>query len=251
MTELEFAIKIAKQAGERAAEFHKTLADSEVHAKGDKSVVTDIDIELNAFLKDEILKAYPEHGVISEEDDTENGSAEHVWTIDPIDGTRLFVFELPLYSIAIAKLENGEPVLSVVYFPETDQLLVAEKGGETTLNGKPLVMKEADPIERTILLIGTVTLRKKMESLIPLLKNLRTTRQFGCITVDALLLTTGKVSGSMYGSVSDWDAYPTIMLVKAAGGVALNGDGEDWKSGDDFLILGPKKWCRMILKELF
>lgn len=255
MKPLEFAIKTAEEAGKRAAAAHATLEQTNIRKKGDRSIVTDIDIELNEFIEAEIVKAFPKHNIFSEElEEVKNGS-DFQWMIDPIDGTRLYAFDLPLYGVAMALLENGEPIVSVINYPELNKMLVAEKGKGVTLNGKKVELGDAVSLKESVLLASParkVDLKNQKDLILSqaVFGSVSSTRHFGAITVDALLVVTEKVAGAMYSHLRDYDAYPSKLMLNEAGAVTLNEKGKDWKSGDRLMITGHPDWAAEMLGVL-
>ncbi len=104
--------------------------------KHDNDPVTDIDIAIDNFLKNNLSKRYPEFGWLSEEtkDDKKRLSSKYVWIVDPIDGTREFIQSIPEFAISIALIKNHEPILAVVFNPMTNELYSAVKGNGAYLN---------------------------------------------------------------------------------------------------------------------
>jgi myo-inositol-1(or 4)-monophosphatase len=99
------------------------------HKRGDQGPVTRADREADALLKTDLLKLLPA-AWLSEEtaDDRARLTAERVWIVDPLDGTKDFVAGIPEYSVAVALVERGEPVLGVVHNPATMQTVWAVRG---------------------------------------------------------------------------------------------------------------------------
>jgi len=112
--------------------------DFEVREKSDKSPVTIADQNAEILLREQIHRDYPGHGIIGEEFGTENGDAEWVWTIDPIDGTRSFIRGLPLFASLIALLHKGEPVMGIIALPALDETAWGARGHGTWCNGNRL-----------------------------------------------------------------------------------------------------------------
>ena len=106
-----------------------------VDTKPDQSPVTVADREAEAAIRDLIARHHPEHGVYGEEYGRSGLDAEHVWVIDPIDGTKSFITGRPLFGTLIALLHRGRPVLGLI-----DQAILRERwlgvaGRPTTHNG--------------------------------------------------------------------------------------------------------------------
>ena len=105
------------------------------------SPVSEVDLAVDALLRERLEATGLACGWLSEEteDDPARLSAERVWIVDPIDGTRGFLAGLPDWTISVALAEAGRPVLAALYAPATDELFLATAGGGATHNGKPIV----------------------------------------------------------------------------------------------------------------
>lgn len=123
-------ISITHQAGEAILTIYKQ--DFTVYDKDDKSPLTEADKAANAIILDELLKAYPNIPYISEETKTTDYSQrknwEYLWLIDPLDGTKEFIKKNGEFTVNIALIHNGKPVLGVVYRPVTNETYYAVEG---------------------------------------------------------------------------------------------------------------------------
>jgi CoA:oxalate CoA-transferase len=106
-----------------------------VDAKADATPVTIADREAEALLRARIAAAYPDHGVIGEEQGDDRPDAEWVWVLDPIDGTKSFVAGRPTFGTLIALLHQGVPVLGVIDQPVTGDRWIGARGQPTRFNG--------------------------------------------------------------------------------------------------------------------
>jgi inositol-phosphate phosphatase/L-galactose 1-phosphate phosphatase/histidinol-phosphatase len=112
-----------------------------VETKPDRSPVTAADREAEQAIRRLLAEAVPEHGVIGEEFPAEREAADHVWVIDPIDGTKAFITGKPLFGTLIALLERGRPILGVVDHPALGERWIGAAGQPTLLNGKPVTTR--------------------------------------------------------------------------------------------------------------
>ncbi len=112
------------------------------YKKNHLDVVTDIDRESEARIIRHIQQVFPEHAILSEENQSIDkdfsviSQAEYCWIVDPIDGTVNFVHDEPYYSVSIGIVKNGEPIAGVIYDPNRDELFSAGRGIGAYLNGK-------------------------------------------------------------------------------------------------------------------
>ena len=136
-TDLDLLIAAAKESGLIATGFHGTSYDTWDKEDG-AGPVTAADLAVNRMLETELLDARPDYGWLSEESAPrqDRQSAERVFIIDPIDGTRSFIEGVDTWAHSLAIAERGEVVAGVVYLPKRDLLYSAAKGQGAYLNGE-------------------------------------------------------------------------------------------------------------------
>ena len=131
---VEFANLLADAAGDivRPAARSRRVA----HRKADASPVTEIDRAVEMRLREMIAARHPHHGVIGEEFGDDRRDADHVWVIDPVDGTKAFMAGLPVYGTLIGLARGGRPVLGIVDQPVTRERWTGIDGAGTRYNGE-------------------------------------------------------------------------------------------------------------------
>lgn len=131
-------------------------SDLTVIDKPDATPVTLADMEIETRLREEIAREYPTHGILGEEHDSVNLSAEWVWVLDPIDGTKAFTCGKPQFGTLVALAHHGTPVIGVIDQPITDERWVGVKGLGAAFNGAPMcVNAKRKPLSETIVLVTT------------------------------------------------------------------------------------------------
>ncbi len=138
--DLEKIVNIAKEAGDAIMEIYQK--DFKIEYKDDKSPLTEADIKSNEIICDALLKLYPNIPIMSEENKQVEYEVrknwEYYWCIDPIDGTKEFIKKNGEFTVNIALIEKGVPVLGVVYAPVLDDMYKAKKGHGAFKNGQKL-----------------------------------------------------------------------------------------------------------------
>lgn len=194
-----------------------------VQTKSDGSPVTNGDIEVNQILQHALLSAFPNDAWLSEEspDDSPRLHAQRVWILDPIDGTKPFIKSLPHYTISLALIDNGEPVIGVIFNPATQEFFCAIQGQQPTLNRQPIHVRTLlNPSGRTFLVnswqVNQSTLNAwKSEHRCPPL--------MGSIAYSLALVAAGQVDGVINVSPqNEWDIAAGLSLVQAAGGLVFD-----------------------------
>lgn len=119
------------------------------HLKDERDIVTDTDTEVEEYLRKGLYKILPQAGFIVEEGKTEMNN-QYNWTIDPIDGTKYFASQVPLFFTQVSLLKNNEPVISFIYNPITKQLFHAVKGFGAYMNDARLEQRAHLPLAKCI-----------------------------------------------------------------------------------------------------
>ncbi|MCW4461233.1 3'(2'),5'-bisphosphate nucleotidase CysQ [Sphingomonas sp. BT-65] len=138
---------IAAEAAELALARFRT--DVRKWEKSPNNFVCEVDLAIDAMLRERLSALLPDAGWLSEEtaDDLARLSANRVWVVDPIDGTRDYLRERPGWAVSIALVENGQPVIGVLAAPARGEHWLAEAGKGATRNGTPIAA--SDRIELT------------------------------------------------------------------------------------------------------
>lgn len=191
--------------------------------KHGNSPVSEVDIAIDALLRERLITTGLACGWLSEEteDDPARLSAEHVWIVDPIDGTRGFLAGLPDWTISVALASAGRPVLAALFAPASDELFLASAGSGATRNGEPIAATEG----RAIAGARVAGPERRLGRLAP----------FGVVAepkVHSLALRIARVAHgtldlALAGPNShDWDLAAADLLVHEAGGVLTTLGGE-------------------------
>jgi myo-inositol-1(or 4)-monophosphatase len=206
--------------------------DLEIKTKQDETPVTLADRNAEEVMRELIGKKYPSHGIIGEEFGRENEGAEFVWVLDPIDGTISFASRCPLFGTLIALLHQGKPILGVINQPILNQLCLGDNT-QTTFNGRPVRMREAQTLaEATLLTTDILNIAKyqSKENFANLLGQVRIFRTWGdCYGY--LLLASGWVDVMLDPIMNPWDLLPLIPIIQGANGVITTWSGDDATGG--------------------
>ena len=143
---LTAAEQIVRDAGAKAREMLHRARILEHKEHGD--IVTDGDLCVEEHVISSLKKLFPDHGFVSEERGHERTDAEYVWTLDPIDGTKYYVRDVPLWAISLALSRRGEPLLGIVFSPELDRFYSASTGNGATLNSRPIHCSAVKDLEQ-------------------------------------------------------------------------------------------------------
>ncbi|MCK4626921.1 MAG: inositol monophosphatase [Phycisphaerae bacterium] len=146
---LTIAERVVREAGLKAKQMISSSRICKHKPYGD--IVTEADLFVEEYVISSLKKVFPGHGFDSEERGQENVEAEYVWILDPIDGTKHYVRNVPLYSVSLALERHKEPVLGVVYSPESDRMYCASTGGGATLNGGKIHCSKPESLKKALI----------------------------------------------------------------------------------------------------
>lgn len=188
---------------------------------------TQVDAEIERNIRDFVRDRFPGHGFSGEETGDERLAAEYRWLIDPIDGTKYYAQHSTLFSVSIALLHRGEPVLGVVYDVAAGNIFYAHTGGGAYLDGRPLQGPETDTLSNVIINVdtpGTERLppdeRDWFEAkLIELTRQVYRVRALGVGSLAACWLSSGAFDAylDLTGYVKPQDLGAGRVIMKEAG----------------------------------
>jgi histidinol-phosphatase len=222
-------LQAALDAAEQAAVIARSLFQHniEVRIKADKSPVTEADVRCEIAIREILEARFPSYGFFGEETGSRNEHAENLWLVDPIDGTKAFVREYPMFSTQIALMRRGEIVLGVSSAPVYGELAFAERGCGAYLNGKPIAVSQIDALESAALSSGNMkTLASggqwaKYGALVARLNRIRGYGDF----LHYHLLASGKIDAVIETDVNILDIAACVAIVNEAGGRFTDLDG--------------------------
>ncbi len=235
---VEFAHQLADAAGEivRSAARSRRV----VHRKADASPVTEVDRAVEIRLREMITARHPDHGVVGEEFGGDRRDAEHVWVLDPIDGTKAFMAGLPVFGTLIGLTRGGRPVLGVVDQPITRDRWTGVDGDGTWHNSERV---HADACDRLSDALVCTTSHEYYEG-----EDARALRRiasgsrwmvYGGNCHAFVQVASGFVDVALEARVGVYDYCALVPVVENAGGVMTGWRGEP-------LTIGPPPGGRIL-----
>jgi myo-inositol-1(or 4)-monophosphatase len=221
--ELETACRAAREAGQILLRYYGGAY--RVDEKSADNPVTAADLAANESLKASILGAFPADGWLSEEnaDSDERLRQKRVWIVDPLDGTKEFISEIPEFCICVALVEEGTPRVAVEYNPVRDELFAARKGHGTFMNGTQVhVSTQVDLRHATVLASRSEEARGEWE---PYRSSMRVELS-GSVAYKFALVASGRADATFtLTPKNEWDVCAGALLVSEAGGMVTDPDG--------------------------
>src|SRR5215217_4091817 len=144
--------RLAREAGTILRDGYSK--EHQVNYKGVIDLVTEVDHQSEAFLLGEVRRQFPDHHILAEESGIIQGSDQHIWYIDPLDGTVNYAHHIPIFCVSIAYASSGSLQLGAVYDPLRDEMFSAERGGGASLNGKALQVSSITELQKSLMVTG-------------------------------------------------------------------------------------------------
>ncbi len=197
-----------------------------VRLKDDHSPVTEADVRAEQAIRAVLMQRFPDYAFYGEETGR-SGSGENLWLVDPIDGTKAFVREYPMFSTQIALMRGGRLVLGVSSAPLYGELAWAERGAGAWLNGRPLRVSPIDTIDAAALSAGnlkTLAAGPGWPRYGRLVERVNRIRGYGDF-LHYHLLAAGKIDAVLESDVNILDIAALVTVVEEAGGAFTALDG--------------------------
>jgi myo-inositol-1(or 4)-monophosphatase len=200
------------------------LENLQVSSKGPGDFVSSADRRTEKILIEELQKAHPEYGIITEETGIINkANKKNRWIIDPIDGTMNFLNGVPQFAISIGYEEDGEIKCGVIFNPIMNEMFCAEKGNGAYLNNSRIRVSNKKKINDALLATGGPNEASKIKDkifseYINVSNNVSNVRKFGSAALDMAYVACGRFDGYWQRELNYWDIAAGIIILKEAGG---------------------------------
>ena len=199
----------------------------EVRIKADRSPVTAADVAAEAAIRRVLQGQFPEDGFYGEESAAERLDAECLWLVDPIDGTKSFVREYPMFSTQIALRQRGRLELGVSSAPVYGEIAWAERGQGAWLDGARLAVSRIGRFEDATISTGnlkTLAAGPRWAALGRMVARLDRIRGFGDF-LHYHLLAAGKIEAVIESNIHILDIGALAVIVEEAGGRVTDLEG--------------------------
>ena len=230
--------------------------EHQVNYKGVIDLVTEVDHESEAYLLGEIQGRYPGHHIFAEESGIIQGNDEHIWFVDPIDGTVNYAHQIPVFCVSIAYASRGNLLLGAVYDPMRDEMFAAERGKGARLNGKPIHVSAATELHRSLLATGFPydawnTKQDNFANFVHFAKMTQGVRRLGSAALDLCYVAAGRFDGFWEISLKPWDVAAGALISEEAGAIVTNVEGDpDYLSSPQSVISANPGIHAHMLQEL-
>ncbi len=237
-SELKLAIDAAKKAGAIIMNYYK--ADYEIRDKSYHNPVTTADHAADSCLKKMLMEARPEYGWLSEEtvDSPDRLSKERVWVVDPLDGTKEFIEGVPNFVVSVALVENGFPIVGVLFNPVTKEIFTAASDEGAHLNGETIHCVTKEDVCDMVILNSRSETRRGLWA--PYGDTFGELRAIGSVAYKLGITAAGKAD--IFASLrpkNEWDICAGNCIINEAGGKLIDLNGNSRQYNQENTLIEP------------
>jgi len=228
---LNIAIRAAHKAGDFIVRKINKLPDLKVEVKALNDFVSEVDRQAEGLIIEELLKAFPRHGILAEESGVIDGQEEYRWIIDPLDGTTNYLHGFPHYAVSIACEHEGRLIHAAIYDPFKQELFAASRGDGATLNNRRIRVGSLKTAQGALFATGFPF--RHPEQLDDFLKTFSAffskasdVRRAGSAALDLAYVAAGRLDGYWESDLEAWDIAAGALIVREAGGLVTDFKGD-------------------------
>ncbi len=214
--------ELARESGKILMKHFRQLEGYEL--KGESDIVTVADRESEDFLQRELLRRFPDHGILGEEGGRYgNPDSEFQWIVDPLDGTNNYAHGLIIFAVSIGLVRNGKPIAGGIYAPVLDEMYLAAEGNGATRNGRPIRVSSTGNLRDGLVVTGFPYQRAEHVEILKgmlgqALLDAQGVLRLGSAAYDFCNVAAGHLEGFYEHGLSPWDMAAGVLIVEEAGG---------------------------------
>ncbi|WP_162224404.1 inositol monophosphatase family protein [Halorussus amylolyticus] len=235
-------VQRAAAAGSEVAAAHFRQGIDVETKSGKTDVVTEADRAAQRRVIEVVTEKFPDDAIVGEEEDERKAVPEtgDAWVIDPIDGTNNYIRSIPMWTTSVAAVRDGEPIAAANVCPALGDTYVADSTG-TRLGGEPVsVSDRTDP--ETFTVAPTIWWdfdhRDEYADICrEIVERFGDMRRFGCAQITLSMVASGALEGTVTNvAPNPWDSVAGVYMVRQAGGVVTDLDGNRWRHDSEGLV---------------
>lgn len=243
------------KAGRGLARDFGEIENLQVSRKGPGDFVSAADKRAEQVVFRELEKARPGWGFRMEEAGEVAGDGQHVWHIDPLDGTTNFLHGIPVFAVSIALERQGQLVAGVVYNPVMDELYTAERGGGAFFNDRRIRVAARRDFNDCVVATGIPHLGRPdhgrgLVELREVMGQVAGIRRFGAAAIDLCWVASGRLDGFWEANLKTWDMAAGIVIVREAGGFVSDFEGGDRMLETGHIVAGNETVQKTLLGHI-
>lgn len=250
---LDAALEAAKVAGRYLLDEKGKLTQEKISEKATNDFVTKVDLQSEKIITDILLGYFPDHSILSEESGFTHKDSPFMWIVDPLDGTKNYIHDIPVFGISIALMQEGEVILGVINNPSVNELFWAEAGKGAFLNGERIKVSSHEHIKNGLLATGFPHRKKEFiyrytRLFYSILTDASDLRRMGAASIDLAYVACGRFDGFFELGLNIWDLAAGDIIIREAGGKISDFWGENKHLNTGFILAGNKSVHSELMK---
>jgi len=246
------AMEAAREAGKYLLSQRGKLSPEHINVKALNDFVTYVDHHSEKLIVKKILNHFPSHQILAEEGTSRTQENDYQWIIDPLDGTKNFIQDIPIFSISIALEKKGEILMGVVYDPVHDELFMAEKGQGAYCNNQRIAVNSRKMSESLIATGFPFKAKRFLPGYLICFEEIfiecSGMRRCGSAAIDLSYTAMGRYDGFWELGLSRWDMAAGSLIIQEADGRVSDFWGGDHYLHSGFIIAGNQQVHAELLK---
>ena len=251
---INIAVKAARRAGRIINQAADNLDALTIKHKSLNDLVSEVDRASEAAIIETIRAAHPDHAILAEESGA-SGESDHVWIIDPLDGTTNYLHGFPVYAVSIGVAVKGQLTHGVIYDPTRNDLYTASRGRGAYLNERRMRVSR-----RTKLIDGLIATGfpfrefahadAYMAMMKELMRKTAGIRRPGAAALDLAAVAAGRMDGFWEIGLAPWDMAAGALMILEAGGLVGDLEGNEGYMQRGQIVAGNPKIFAQLLQAI-
>jgi myo-inositol-1(or 4)-monophosphatase len=252
---LNISVRAARNASKIILQSMGRLESVSITQKQRNDFVTEVDKAAEKEIINTIHKAYPDHAILGEESGMNKGNEDYLWIVDPLDGTTNYIHGFPHFCTSIAFQYRGKLEHGVIYDPVQQELFVASRGEGAQLNDRRIRVSQNQKLETALITTGfPFKMPQQLNSYLATFNNLLSQtsdlRRTGSAALDLAYVAAARLDGYWELTLSPWDIAAGVLLVKEAGGMVSDFQGEENYLTNGTLVAGNPRIFKAMLENI-
>ena len=229
----------------------------DVRSKAAFDLVTEVDVNIERYLTEAILSAFPGDKIHAEELSSSQAITGRTWVIDPIDGTWNFANSIPIYGIQCCLFADGEAKMAVIWLPCQDEMYTAIAGQGCFLNGERVFVNKNVTADKALISIGDYTHKSDRLAALQyhavgyLYPRVGRLRMYGAASVDFAFLLAGRLAATVFTTRNLWDIAPGILMSREAGAIVMGLDGLPYDFSKEGVMIAVNEEIAQLMRDAF
>ncbi len=235
------ARRIAQEAGDLALDYFRRFDGLDIEVKGHQDFVSEADKNVEAFVRKALVAAFPEDGIVGEEDAPKPGTSGFTWVIDPIDGTTNFIHGIPGWTVVLAGVLGARTEVGVVHDPNHGEMFHALRGSGAFCNDRRIGVIKGRDIRTGSVGVGfsgrtrAGGIKRLVDEVIEA-GGVFYRNASGALSL--AYVASGKLLGYVEEHMNAWDCLAGQLLVAEAGGIVEDQDAAEMVAKGGRVIVG-------------